>query len=192
MLEQHKIQGMSLDDFMAKYEEQPFELIDGEKVIMAPTKFEHNTIQHIILEKFFRYIRQTGKGIARMEMVYVTEDKMDWVKGAKVPDVMYIQQERLDEYYATQKDYKQKPLILVPDIVVEVVSPTDIYTDVNRKVRAYLSDGVKIIWVIDPELKTVAEYTQENHGALMKNENDMLSGGDVAEGFELKISEIFQ
>jgi Uma2 family endonuclease len=192
MLEQQKIQGMSLEDFMIKYEEQPFELIDGDIVIMASTKFEHNTIQHIILEKLFRYIGKTGKGIARMEMVYVTEDKTDWLKGAKVPDVMYIQQERLDKYYETQVDYKQKPLILVPDMVVEIVSPTDLYTDVNRKVREYLSDGVKIIWVIDPKLKTVAEYTQAKPDAITKRKGDVLSGGDVAKGFELVVSEIFE
>ena len=191
MLEQQKIQGMSLEDFMTQYEKQPFELIDGEIVIMAPTKFEHNTIQHIILEKLFRYIGETGNGIARMEMAYVTEDKEDWVKGAKVPDVMYIQQERLDEYYATQVDYKQKPLILVPDIVVEIVSPTDKYVDVDRKIELYLVDGVKIIWLVKPSSQTVAEYTQAKPDAITKRKDDVLSGGDVAQGFELVVSEIF-
>jgi Uma2 family endonuclease len=63
---------------------------------------------------------------------------------------------------------------------------------VNRKVREYLSDGVKIIWVIDPKLKTVAEYTQAKPDAITKRKGDVLSGGDVAKGFELVVSEIFE
>ncbi len=192
MLEQQQIKGMSLADFMEQFEEQPFELIDGEIIPMGPLKHRHAQITKAFYDKLFLWTYfNPNQGKVFTEVPFVMEDKSDWVKGSRIPDVMFYQQKRLDEYYATVEDYDNKPFILVPDIVVEVVSPTDAYSDVNRKVRAYLTDAVKIIWVVDPALKTVAEYTQWHLDAVTKQGIDSLSGHDVAEGFELKVSEIF-
>ena len=191
MLEQHKIQGMSLDDFMAKYEEQAFELIDGEIFNMTPMKYRHNIIQKRIFLKFTDYESSSKNGEAFSEMPFVLEDTSNWLTGSRVPDVMYYQKSRLETYRVEVPDYEDKPMVLVPDIVVEIILPTDKYSDVKHKVALYIEDDVKIIWVVDPQLQTVEEYTQAKPDAITKRNDDVLSGGDVAEGFELKISEIF-
>lgn len=193
MLEQQKVVGMSLDDFMAKYEEQPFELIDGEIIPMGPLKHRHAQITKAFYDKFFLWTHvNSGVGKVYQEVPFVMEDKSDWVRGSRIPDVMVYLQTRLDKYYETTENYDDKPFILVPDIVVEVISPTDSYTDVERKAELYLQDGVKIIWVVDPQRKAVKEYTAQNPDGISKRNDDVLSGGDVAKGFELKVSEIFE
>lgn len=193
MLEQQKIDRMSLDAFMTKYEEQPFELIDGEVIPMGPLKRRHAEITKLFYDQIFLWTHSnSGAGQVYMEVPFVLEDKSDWVKGSRIPDVMFYQQERLDRHDETIEDFDDKPFVLVPDIVVEVISPTDYYSDVERKAELYLEDGVKIIWVVDPKRKTVKEYTPQNSDGTNKRENDVLYGGDVAEGFELKVSEIFE
>lgn len=192
MLEQQKIDRMSLDDFMTKYEEQPFELIDGEIMIVGPLKRRHAEITKLFYDMLFLWTHSNvGAGKVYMEVPFVLEDKSDWVKGSRIPDVMFYRQERLNNHDETVEDFEDKPFILVPDIVVEVISPTDAYSDVERKAELYLEDGVKIIWVVDPKRKTVKEYTPQNPDGTTKRDDDMLFGGDVAEGFELKVSEIF-
>ncbi len=192
MLEQHKIQGMSLDDFMAKYAEQPFELIDGEMIEMTPMKYRHNIIQKRIFLKFTDYESSSKNGEAFSEMPFVLEHTSNWLTGSRVPDVMYYQKSRLETYRIDVPDYEDKPMVLVPDIVVEIISPTDSYSDVERKAEVYLEDGVKIVWVVDPQRKIVEEFTVQNPDGVKKRNDDVLSGGNVAQGFELTVSEIFE
>ena len=192
MLEQHKIQGMSLEDFMAKYEEQPFELIDGEMIPMGPLKHLHAQITKAFYDKLFLWTHfNPDVGKVYTEVPFVMEDRSNWVKGSRIPDVMFYRQDRLDDYYKSVENYDDKPFILAPDLVVEVISPTDLYTEVERKAEVYLEDGVKIVWVVDSQRKTVKELTAQNPDGITKRNDDVLSGGDVANGFELKVSEIF-
>ena len=45
-------------------------------------------------------------------------------------------------------DWQFKPFVIVPDLCVEIVSANDNYQDVDAKVDRYLSDGVKLVWVM--------------------------------------------
>lgn len=193
MIEQQKQQGMSLADFTLQYEQQPFELIDGEVIPMAPLKYGHTRITKQIYDRFFLWTHlNKGFGTVFSEGTFVLEDQPDWVKGSRAPDVMFYIQKRLDEYHDATPNYQDKPIALVPDIVVEVIFPTDKYSDVVRKVEVYLEDGVKIVWVVDPKRQSVAEYTQANPNGVTRRNDDILSGGEIATGFELKVSEIFE
>lgn len=85
MLERQKLDGMSLADFMKEYEEQPFELIDGEIIQMAPVKYRHNIIQKRIFAKFLKYEQDTANGEVFSEMPFVLADTTDWLRGSRVP-----------------------------------------------------------------------------------------------------------
>ena len=50
------------------------------------------------------------------------------------------------------------PLLVVPDLAVEVVSPNDRQYDVDHKVAEYLEVGVKLVWVINPDTRVVVIY----------------------------------
>ena len=73
--------------------------------------------------------------------------------------------------------------------MVEVISPTDKYTDINSKVDTYLTDGVKLIWIVDPQRKTIAVYEGNDTSKTLRAE-DMLSGRDVLPDFELSVKDI--
>jgi hypothetical protein len=75
--------------------------------------------------------------------------------------------------------------------VVEIVSPMDKYTDITRKVDRYLEDGVRLVWVIDPQRRKAAVYAP-SQPPLLVNETDMLRGDDIIPGFEIQLAELFK
>jgi Uma2 family endonuclease len=141
------------------------------------------------VEAFLAYERQTGRGEAFSEAPYVLVEAKNWVKGSRVPEVMYCSAERLKAYREQVPDWKSKPLILVPDLVVEVVSANDRYTDIQSKVEVYQNDGVNLIWVIDPHRQKVIVH-QGNLQTILSVQ-DTLSGGEVVPGFEVPVADLF-
>jgi Uma2 family endonuclease len=123
-------------------------------------------------------------------MPVVVEDKPNWVKGSRVPDLMIYDKARWEEYKANTPDWGDKPFVLVPDLCVEVISPTDKYSDVDAKVAGYLRDGVRLVWVFDPREKAVNVHTSS--GSIRLTRTDMLDGGEVLPGFKLPLSDLFQ
>ncbi len=181
--------GMPLDEFIREYDLAPFELINGEKLLLMPPVAEHGETIRILLRALFGYEQVNPNVVVYTEMPVVAMDTPNWVKGSLVPDLMIYDKTRLDEYKQRVPDWKSKPFILVPDLCVEVVSATDSYSDVEAKVAQYLADGVRLVWVMNPRLKTVIAHTASRITRL--TEADILDGGEVLPGFSLPISALF-
>ncbi len=76
-------------------------------------------------------------------------------------------------------------------LAVEVVSPTDTVYDVCEKVLEYLDAGVRIVWVIEPVIKTVTVYRSRTDIKVLTL-LDTLTGEDVVEGFQCSVTAIFE
>lgn len=109
----------------------------------------------------------------------------DAPKKVRKPDVTYIRKERLPEGL-TSEGYEYLP----PDLAVEVVSPNDSYYEVEAKVIEYLDAGVSLIWIVDPESRTVRIHRRDGSVAWLR-QRDELSGEDVVPGFRCPVSAIF-
>jgi len=82
---------------------------------------------------------------------------------------------------------------VAPDLVVEVISPDDRAANVNQKTREWLDAGVQLVWVIDPEARTVFAYHRDRPAtADIVREADTLTGGPVLPGFALAAAELFR
>ena len=79
---------------------------------------------------------------------------------------------------------------LAPDLAVEVISPNDLYEDVDKKIEVYIRGGVRLQWVISPENHTVRIYRLDGTCASLRD-GDELSGEDVVPGFRTPVSELF-
>lgn len=78
----------------------------------------------------------------------------------------------------------------MPDLVIKVISPTDLYSDVERKIAAYLADGVRMVVVVDPQLQRVTVDLPD--GTRRKLAGDAaLDLGAMIEGCALPLAEIF-
>ncbi len=79
---------------------------------------------------------------------------------------------------------------VVPDLVVEVASPSDSRREVNDKARMWLRYGVRLTWVLHPSSRTI-DVHPENGPVFTLTEDDTLDGGDVLPGFTCPVREIF-
>lgn len=167
-------------------DEATVELIDGEIIMTPPAGEEHGIIATKII-----------KAIARFD----PEDKLGrvviptWFKlgsgFAPAPDVAFTVAEKL-------KPAQKGPAEVIPDLVVEVWSPSDLDTQAHRernrlKVRKYQNAGVRIVWAINPQNKTVEVYhpNQAEPVAVLKIE-DELSGEEVLPDFKLPVKKLFE
>jgi Uma2 family endonuclease len=102
----------------------------------------------------------------------------------RAADAAFIRRERLPEHLPA--GYAQT----VPDLVVEVTSPSDTYAMVIEKVNDWLQAGAQMVWVVDPSNRQVSVH-RPHQSVRVYGEADTLSGEDVLPGFECKVSEIF-
>ncbi|MCU0463065.1 MAG: Uma2 family endonuclease [Anaerolineae bacterium] len=75
--------------------------------------------------------------------------------------------------------------------MIEVISPTDIYADVMKKVALYLSDGVRLVWVVDVQGKAVSVHYPDQTSQRLADDAS-LTGEDVLAGFSLPLAELFK
>lgn len=79
-------------------------------------------------------------------------------------------------------------LQVVPDLVVEVVSPSDRASDVTAKALTWVRAGVRLVWVVDPGARAATAYGPD--GVHVVDEHGALDGGDVLPGFSLPLAEL--
>lgn len=187
-----KLHTMSIGDFIRRYDDEgPFEFIRGEIIPMSPTKMRHNRIAATLIALLNQIVWNNKLGYVFAEAPFVLEDKTNWVKGSRVPDVMFVSADRLATYEESTPDWEDKPLVLVPDLAVEIVSPTDSYQDISRKIEVYLEDGVKLAWVIDPKMQIIDVYTQGSNQFTRLKSNNTLTAEGIIEGLAIPIADIF-
>jgi len=188
--------GMPLEEYMRLYDEQPFELINGERKLVMVNIAGHGEVAQIIFLALYMFVTAKQLGYAFLEQTFVLSYVSNWVTGSRKPDVMYYSANRMDTYKQANPDWKSKPYILVPDLVIEVVSPNDNLGELEDKIDLYLLDGVQIVWVLDPQKQRVSINTLVARQPFTKQQihltpTDTLTGSDLIPGFELQVASIF-
>jgi len=104
------------------------------------------------------------------------------------PDVAFVSYQR----WAKDQDLSSgNGWEVVPDLAVEVISPTDLAAEVMRKVYEYLEAGVVEVWLVYPELRRVHRFNSIG-GITSVGPAGMLDGGDLLPGFELPLADLFR
>lgn len=181
---------MTLADFLTASADQLVEIVNGEMVVMSPTQRPHIRIAHRLYHAIYNFVQAHQLGAVWMETAYIlsADERNDWVLGARVPDISFIAAQRIkkhDEQYGTDGPWR-----LAPDLAVEIVSPTDRYTDVIQKVMDYLQYGVRLVWVIDPKTCTIRVHSQDDPDGRVLGEAAQLTGADVLEGWTFKVKDV--
>ncbi len=160
------------------------ELVRGELVKMSPSGGEHGTLTVAIGALLLNFVkpRKLGQVFGAETGIVVSRDP-DTVRAA---DAAYMSKERV-AHVADLTKFLDVP----PELVVEVVSPTDRWSEVEEKVSEYLAVGVLVVWVINPKTRSVHVY-RPSSDVLRLVEGDMLSGADVLPGFSVAVKELFE
>jgi Uma2 family endonuclease len=104
----------------------------------------------------------------------------------RIPDVAFTSWDRLP---GRRRPGSPVPL-LAPDLAVEVLSRSNTPGEMALKRQDYFTAGVRLVWEIDPEARTVVVYTSPTH-AVTLGLADTLDGGLVLPGFTLPVQELF-
>lgn len=180
---------LNLPDFIQQFESQPFELINGEMIPMSPSALGSS----FLANKLARWIHQQAEtlGETLVEVTFVLTEGQTWVTGSRVPDVIFIKAEKFAAYKQAHPDWQSRPMMLVPDLAVEVMSPSDTFARTRDKAELYLKDGVSLVWVIDPERKVIYSYDAQNPRGTPLTEGDILTARELIPPLEIDIRSLF-
>ena len=176
---------MTADELMRLPDDgQRYELVRGELRAMAPGGAEHGSVAgtfHISLGPHVRahnlgrtYIADTG---------YRLTTDPDTVRA---PDVAFVRRERVEDSGRVRGYWAG-----APDLAVEVISPSDLYAEVDEKVAEYLEHGARLVFVVNPRRRTVAEHRPGEPVRVLTVE-DTLDGHDVVPGWSLPVRDLFE
>lgn len=167
--------------FIAKPEnsERRFELINGEVIEKMPTE-EHGVIASNLHGQLFIYLQQNKIGRLIIEGRFKIPDDEH---NARLPDIAFTRAER------ALPVTKHGAVPQMPDLAVEIKSPTDSVIAMREKALYYLKNGASMVWLVYPEKATVEIHTPEDLRVLASD--DHIDGGDVLPGFSLLVSDIF-
>ncbi len=159
----------------------PCELIDGRIVAMPPAGVEHGILEFDVGSR----LRD-----------FVTKRNLGWVTGGEAGIYVRRNPDRLrgmDVAFISKTRHPARPrkfLEVAPELIVEIVSPTDRWSDVLEKLEEYFAIGVDRVWIVDPASKTVRVF-RSSVSFVKLSEVDTLRGDGVLEGFELPLRELF-
>lgn len=101
------------------------------------------------------------------------------------PDVSVIAQARLDEVGPVDGFWPG-----APDLVAEVVSPGDSWSEFEEKSLRWLDAGVKVVWVLDPKQQNVTVYRSRSDISVLSGE-EQLDAADLLPGWSISVARLF-
>jgi len=173
-----------------RLEQQPlrptekYYLIEGELVTkIAPSQI-HGDAATRLSAYLFLYVNEHSLGRVTSEVGYHPPGDRRTVL---LPDVAFEAMPRA----------AQPPLTTyvpyMPDLAVEIISPSQTLAQVRRKAEVYLLHGSSMVWLVDPAAKFAEVWRLGDDGALFNKRiasDGELSGGDILPGFRLAVSRI--
>jgi Uma2 family endonuclease len=159
------------------------ELIRGEVTLMAPAGFDHGLVAAALVRHLHAFAAEAGLGVVlSSETGFTISRDPDTVRA---PDAAFVRADRVPPPGARSRFVE-----LAPDLVVEVVSPSDRASDVLAKALAWVDAGVRLVWVADPAVRSVTVHGPDGLARIVRGDAE-LDGGDVLPGLLLALSDVF-
>lgn len=160
----------------------PCELVKGRIVPMSPTGGEHARIAFHLGAELVAFARRQRTGwVVGGEVGIYTRRNPDTIRGA---DVAFLSRERAPE--GPPRGFLEN----APELVVEVVSPSERWQALRQKVEEYFGIGVEQVWIVEPDNRTVLVYTSPTEMRKF-TEGERLVGEGKLKGFVLDVADLF-
>ncbi len=172
----------TLEEFMVWESEDGFkyEWNDGELIKFIGMNKNQINIYDILLELFIeKGFKKTGTFISEYD-VMLSGTPPAGIQMRR-PDIAYITKQQLEEAKLGED--------VIPEFVMEIISGNDNINKVEEKIGEYYKAGVKVIWLIFPESKSVHVYTSRREVKICL-ENDICSAKPVLPEFEIGVDEL--
>ncbi len=157
------------------------ELIDG-VLVEKTVGYEESELTLLLGYFLVGFVRQHDLGI-----VAGPDGTLRLFPGrVRIPDISFVSWDRLPN-----RERPRKPIPdLVPDLAVEVIRESNTKKEMAIKLQEYFAAGVRLVWYVEPDDRTVRVYTAADRSTLL-TEEQTLDGGDVLPGFALPLRELF-
>ncbi len=170
------------EELLAMSDIGPAELIDGRIVSLTPTGFEHGDIEFTLGTELKQFVSARNLG---------------WVIGGEVGIYIHRNPDRIraaDIAFVSKQRTAQRPphgyLELAPELVVEIISPSDLWQGVREKIQDYFSTGVERVWIVEPDNRAVLVYRNSTEAQEL-HEGDTLHGEGILAAFALPVADLF-
>jgi Uma2 family endonuclease len=157
------------------------ELVDG-VLVEKPMGFRESLLAVAISRRLHEHVSQGNWGL-----VVGADGMLQLFEGLiRIPDVSFVAWASLP----TGKIPDDPAPLLAPDLAVEVLSRTNTAGEMKRKRGEYFSAGTKMVWIVDPEKRTVTVFDSptESHEY---GEEEALEGGTVLPGLRIPLRDLF-
>jgi Uma2 family endonuclease len=159
-----------------------YELHNGKIIFMASPIYQHQRISMKISSRLYFHVSTNDLGdvlAAPMDTIFTPHDTFQ-------PDILFVSKERIGII-----DHQVKG---APDFIIEILSDGNSPKEMSHKKDIYESTGVKEYWFINLKKKTLTQYENVNNKFVERNifKTEGIIQSIVVEGFEMKISDIFQ
>ncbi len=180
----------TVDDIW-QLEQQPqnqaekYYLINGELLTkIAPSEL-HGDIAIRLSAFLFLFVDEQNLGRVTSEVGFHPPSDRRTVL---LPDIAFTSNSR------TAQPARSSYVPYMPDLAVEIISPSQVLKQVRRKAEVYLHHGASLVWLVDPREKTVEVWRRGADGLPVYDSiasESELSGGDILPGFRLPLAHIF-
>lgn len=161
-----------------------FYLIDGELFFMSRPGGVHGLIASLIAHFLWSYVLERELGQVTTATSYHPPASRTTLLG---PDVGFVHRERAPRPFPTRF------VPLMPDLAVEVLSPSNSLPELRRKAEDYLRHGTALVWLVNPDDKTVEVWRLDDQKTPSETvgSGGALEGEPVLPGFRLELDSLF-
>ena len=163
-----------------------YTLIDGELAVEMSPGYLHGRIASEIARLMGNFLVERDLGVVTVETLHSPPlDSGNMLQ----PDVAFIRKER-----APAPDW-ERFVPVMPDLAVEIISPSQSMKDARDKAETYLRHGSTIVWLIHPAKQSAEIWAAADDGTAQSETIDAdgaLTGGAVLLGFSLQLRQLFQ
>jgi Uma2 family endonuclease len=159
-----------------------YEIVCGERVEKKPMGTPQNLVCTAFASYLRVYVRQERLGTVAAETLFVLDEA---IRLERRPDLAYVSRQRW------QRPTQTGAWNVVPDLAVEMISPTNRAPEVLQKIDEYFAAGVRLVWVVYCQPRQVYVYRSPVTIQVLTPQ-DTLEGDDVIPGFSLPVAKLFE
>jgi len=161
-----------------------YELIEGKLHIISPAGSEHGKVAARLLISLGIHVESLDLGeVFAAETGFRIASNPDTVRA---PDAAFVSHEKLNSTESTGA-YLQ----LAPELVVEVVSPSDSFSEVESKALQWLDAGCLLVLIADPDNESIQIYRDSQQRQILRT-GDSFDSGEVCQNWKLEINDVFK
>lgn len=166
-------------------DEPLYEVVNGQRVELPPMSAYASWIASRLQSRLGPLTEVNQLGTVVTETLFILDAGRNL---RRRPDLAFVSAQKwpLDRELPERGDWE-----LVPDLAVEVISPSDLFSDVFAKMAEYFAVGVRQVWIVLPIEKQVHVYDSPTRVRILSGTEE-LDSGDLLPGFHVPVAALFK